>query len=241
MVGFKFENYVRLQDLPSPYNGKLARILSLTSDDHGGRYRVVLQTGEIATHLNHKILVKPENMARACDGCHHAGAATMQYCGNCKNAAYCNAECQRNDWNRHKVVCSNMNAVRQIVKSPLNVAAAHGNLVEVEKLVRAGADVNKVTKDGGTTALLMAAQNGSNLDVIQYLIQQGADKDKASKDDLTKLFVAAEKNHLAVVRYLVQQGADKNKADNDGLTPLAVATDLGHIAVAQYLREQGAI
>jgi hypothetical protein len=98
MVGFKYENFVRLQGLSNAaYNGKLGVIKCFSVDDNG-KFAVELQEGEVALPLNREILVKPENMVRACDCCQQAGAATMQYCGRCRNAAYCNAECQRSDW-----------------------------------------------------------------------------------------------------------------------------------------------
>jgi hypothetical protein len=164
MVGFKFDNFVRLQELSNAaYNGKLARIESLCADESSGEFRVELQLDDdvaVASHLSREIVVKPENMVRACDCCHQAGAATMQYCGRCRNAAYCNAECQRSDWKRHKNECSNMNYQRQVVKNPLHLAAMRGILAEVENLVRAGADVNKATKEDGGTALFAAAMKG---------------------------------------------------------------------------------
>ncbi len=215
------------------YNGKLARI-SL-ADENTGDFIVELQDDEeIASNLSRHVRVKLENMLRACDCCHQAGAATMQYCGRCRNAAYCNAECQRSDWKRHKVDCSLMNAERQVAKSPLILAASRRNLAEVEKLVRAGADVNMATKGDGGTALHMAAQLGQ-LAIVQCLVQHGADKNKAINEGATTLFMAAQQGHLAIVQYLVQQGADKNKATSDGFTPLYVAAQNGYLAVVQHL------
>jgi hypothetical protein len=242
MVEFKLHNLVRLQGLSNAaYNGKVARVESRSADEHAGEYRVELQVDEvIGSHLSRQILVKPDNMARACDCCHQAGAATMQYCGRCRSAAYCNAECQRSDWKRHKVDCSQMNSHRQLGKIPLFIAAGLGNLAEVEKLVRAGADMNKATKDDGMTALHGAVHRGQ-LAVVQYLVQQGADKNKATHDGITPLLIAVHYGHLAVVQCLVQQGADINQAASDGLTPLSTATAAGRVAVANYLREQGAV
>jgi hypothetical protein len=242
MVGFQYLNFVRLQGLKNAaYNGKLARIDSFP-DETTGRFLVELQDDDeaaVASHLSREILVKPENMVRACDCCRQAGAATMQYCGKCKNAAYCNAECQRSDWTRHKADCSKMTAQRQLYKSPLICAAGGGNLSDVEMLVRAGADVNKAIKEDGTTPLAVAASNG-HLPVVQYLVQHGADKNKAMNDGTTPLTMAAQQGQLAVVQYLTQQGADKNQADNDGYTPLIKAARKGHLAVVQYLTQQGA-
>ena len=98
MVGFKMGNFVRLQGLSNAaYNGKLAIIKSLCADENTGRFTVkfrVVDEVAVASNLSREMAIKPENMARACDCCHQAGADTMQYCGKCKNAAYCNAECQ---------------------------------------------------------------------------------------------------------------------------------------------------
>ena len=110
MVGFKVNNFVRLQGLSNAvYNGKLAHTTKQYAD---GAFGVELHVDEeIASHLSREINVKLENVARACNCCLHAGAATMQYCGRCRNAAYCNAECQRGDWERHKVDCRVRNSL----------------------------------------------------------------------------------------------------------------------------------
>jgi hypothetical protein len=217
MVGFKYGNFVRLHGLNNAaYAGKLAIIKSISADENAGRYLVEVVVGEvIASTLSREILVEPENMVRACDGCHLAGAATMQYCGRCKNAAYCNAECQRNDWKRHKVDCREMNCQRQIMKSPLHLAATVGNLAEVQNLVRAGADANNATKKEGCSPLYLAAQRG-HLEVVRYLIDKGAEKDKATNDGAFPLWVAASNGHLEVAQYLVcvagsglQQGEER--------------------------------
>jgi hypothetical protein len=242
MVGFKYNNLVRLQGLiNAAYNGKVAVIISISADENAGRYRVeLLLLGEVACSLSgQQILVKPENMARACDCCYLAGASTMQYCGRCKNAAYCNADCQRSDWTRHKVYCSRMNSQRQLIKCPLHLAASLGNLTEVQNLIREGADVNKATKEDGATPLHIAAEKGQ-LSMVQYLVLQGADVDKATSHGGTPLYLAAFKGFLAVIQCLIQQGADMNKATNDGATPLLMAAQEDHLAVVQYLVQQGA-
>jgi hypothetical protein len=59
------------------YNGKLARVESISAEENAGRYRVELQVDEVVYNLSRQILVKPENMLCACDGCHLVGAATI--------------------------------------------------------------------------------------------------------------------------------------------------------------------
>ena len=210
MVGFRYGNYVVLQGLGNrAYNGKVAIIRTLLgADEDNGRIMVqIVDEGVgVPSSLSRQISVKPENMVRACDCCRHAGAATMQYCGRCKNAAYCNAECQRSDWARHKVYCSTMNSQRQLVKNPLLVAAGRGRLDEVQHLVREGADVNKASKEDGLSAVRLAAEGG-HLSVVQYLVQQGADINQATSRGFTPLSVATIKGHTAVANYLREHGA----------------------------------
>ena len=59
----------------------------------------------------------------------------------------------------------------------------------VERLIAAGADVDKADTDDGTTPLYVAAQNGHH-PVVERLIAAGADVDKATTDnDFTPLFL----------------------------------------------------
>nr|GAT48625.1 predicted protein [Mycena chlorophos] len=37
---------------------------------------------------------------------------SMRRCGGCSNAYYCNGDCQRRDWKRHKIVCYNLRLSR---------------------------------------------------------------------------------------------------------------------------------
>jgi hypothetical protein len=239
MGGFKPGQYVRLRGLSSAaYNGKLAKVSSPIDD--GGQHLIELHEDEVAsTSLNREIRIKPENMAHACNCCHKADVAKMQFCGKCKMAAYCNVECQRNDWKRHKAEdCERLGTTREFTKSPLMLAAGMGRLAEVQRLVERGADVNLTASDG-TTALYMAAQNG-NLSMVQYLVQRGAGKEQVYKDGGTPLLVAVQYGYLAIVRYLAQQGADKERVRNDGATPLLIAAYKGNLAIVQCLVQRGA-
>lgn len=62
-----------------------------------------------------------------------------------------------------KVDCSNMTAQRQLVQSPLILAAMQGDLSKVQNLIREGADMDKAM-----TPLLVAAAAG-HLAVVRYL------------------------------------------------------------------------
>ena len=140
---------------------------------------------------------------------------------------YCNRECQRNDWKRHKVECGRLRFRRQIAKSDLISAAEIGDLNAVRNLLQQGADINESTSSGSTP--IHAAAANSHLAIVRHLVQEGAEKENALDDDTTPLMIAAFSGHTAVVQYLADQGCDVDKARRDyGFTPLAHAACKGH-------------
>ncbi|KAG5188616.1 hypothetical protein JKP88DRAFT_275825 [Tribonema minus] len=48
----------------------------------------------------------------ACDGCGSADRIRLKACGRCGDAKYCGAECQRDDWPRHKTECGTCKRLR---------------------------------------------------------------------------------------------------------------------------------
>ena len=239
MGGFKPHQLVRLQGLDNEaWNGKLALVKSLVLEDGRHRVQVRSEDGDAAT-LGQVVSIKPENMAHACNHCHKADVAEMLFCGKCRMAGYCNAECQRNDWQRHKGDCTNLGIHRDMTKSPLFVAALNGDSLVVQSLLQQGAEVNRGNSSNKMAPLVVAALRG-HLDVVRFLVEQNADKEKATTDGATPLIVAAGEGRLAVLQYLVQQGADKNKTCKAGCTPLLVAAKHGQLSVAKYLVQQGA-
>lgn len=70
-------------------------------------------------------------------------------------------------------------------------------------LVEAGADVNILNPDTGTTALHHAAARCS-LDATQLLVERGATVDKISATGATVVHEAAHSGALQVLRLLLQ-------------------------------------
>lgn len=73
--------------------------------------------------------------------------------------------------------------------SLLVTAAQEGDVVKVQKLISAGADVNGVEQKFHWTPLLMAISN-NNVEAVCYLLQNGADVDFGSDLDETPLMYA---------------------------------------------------
>jgi ankyrin repeat protein len=73
--------------------------------------------------------------------------------------------------------------------TPLLFAAREGNLQSVVTLLKAGADINQVSKGDQTSPLLMATLNG-HFDIALMLLEKGADPKLASEANATPLYAA---------------------------------------------------
>ncbi len=120
-------------------------------------------------------------------------------------------------------------------------ACKNRDLPEVERLITAGADVNKSRTDTGATPLYGVCQKGY-LEIVERLITAGADVNKSRTDTgATPLFVASQSGHLNIVERLITAGADVNKGRTDnGVTPLFIASQNGHLEIVKQLIAGGA-
>jgi hypothetical protein len=190
---FRVHHLVRLRGLINhpALNGKLCRIKSVV-DGTPGKFHLTLLDDQVRPPVPvvppRQMAIKTDNMRHACDYCLvvEAEGEVLQSCGKCKTARYCNAECQRADWARHK-------DPECLVYSGVALALLHacmaGNDVEVQRWVEeGGANENKANVDG-TTPLLFAASLGQ-LKVVRYLVEHGADKEKVDSNGRTALYTA---------------------------------------------------
>ena len=136
---YQLGQFVRLKGLTNVlFNDKLGRVGPFPSSELccNGRYRVIL-IGEVAPPLLRELSVKPENLEHACTRCHKGGEKLLS-CGKCRHALYCDRECQRMDWERHKTECRSCGHARDATKNPLILAVEAGNMGLVHKLVQEG-------------------------------------------------------------------------------------------------------
>ena len=146
-------------------------------------------------------------------------------------------------------------------RSPLQIAAAEGDLQLVKLLVNHQAQIDPEV-DPTKKPLALAVENG-HLEVAQLLIENGAETTlqivveigdlKATEDRLAKnkdqinnkegnlpLHVAAAQGHLAMVNLLLANGADAAAKNFAGWTPLHLAARGGHKQLIRPLIEHGA-
>src|SRR5262249_51456044 len=98
------------------------------------------------------------------------------------------------------------------------------------RLIQRGAHAN-ARLPNGSTPLVMAAGEGSDLDLVKLLIAKGADLNArgtayyecSSRKDSTALMIAADRGWEELVDLLLDAGADVNAGNNAGETALACA------------------
>lgn len=130
-------------------------------------------------------------------------------------------------------------------QTALQTAAADGNLVVVEVLLKNNASVNGVLfcLDGTGRTPLQAAAGGGHLAVVDRLLDSWANINSgpAKVRGRTALQAAAEGGYLNVVnRLLPFADVNAKPSTSHGLTALQAAAGAGHLAVVDRLLECGA-
>jgi len=184
---------------------------------------------------------------KVCSKCGQCPAAGTQLrrCGSCLAVKYCSSACQTEDWASHKPVCKNVGAARKEELMPLLLAAQNGDVATVERLLKAGAKVDRGAFYGNqesailSTPLLTAAAAG-HAAVVAVLLKAGAKINRATAGGFTPLFAAAQEGHMDAVMVLVGAGAEIDIMTDEQSTPLHVAAQRGHEAVLAVLIKAGA-
>ena len=118
-------------------------------------------------------------------------------------------------------------------------AAKSGDLLTIKRLITELPDIN-VKSNEGSTALLLASENGHK-DVVQILLAKGAYINaERDTDNRTALILASERGFVDIVKVLLDNGADVNAKYNISLTALLNASFRGDINIVMLLLNKGA-
>ena len=123
---------------------------------------------------------------------------------------------------------------------PLIEAAASGDNVQVQQLLRAGADVNEAQGDG-MTALHWAAETGND-ELADMLIYAGSHLDAGTRiGQYTPLHIASRQGNAYIVKALIEAGANVEAATtNSGAMPIHLAAASGNADAVAALIDGGA-
>ena len=109
----------------------------------------------------------------------------------------------------------------QIPTDALHRAAKAGDLDGLHASLEAGADINRLDKQGWTA--LMHAVNKGNVLIVEALVEAGADLDVRAADGATALFMSAVLGDPQIVAQLMKAGADISVQGPRGKTAVDVA------------------
>ena len=130
---------------------------------------------------------------------------------------------------------ANVSARNRAGVMPLELAAINGSAAIIERLIKAGADVNRPLNSSGDTALMMASRSGK-AGAVKALLDHGAQINaKETWGDTTALMWAVSEGNHDVVKLLIERGADVNARTKfvpsatgrgfEGATPVAAKAD----------------
>jgi ankyrin repeat protein len=130
-------------------------------------------------------------------------------------------------------------------------AAYEGNLIEVERLIAEGADINAFAEINDSSSSgytwsytytpLGGASATGHIEIVKLLIQNGADVNAGCQFDRTALMQACDYGNIEIVKLLIQNGAEINATAFMGSTALMDACNSGNLEIVKILLDNGAL
>jgi ankyrin repeat protein len=123
--------------------------------------------------------------------------------------------------------------------TPLQWAVFKGDVAEVQRLLKAGADVS-LANNYGATPMGLAAEV-ANTTILKLLLEAGADADSPSPEGQTALLAVARTGNVEAARLLVDHGATVDAREKwGGQTALMWASARRHPEMMKFLIARGA-
>lgn len=131
-----------------------------------------------------------------------------------------------------------VNSLTHNSETPLYFAAKNGHFRAARRLIRAGADLNKMSND--LSSPLFAAVDSGHKEIVELLVSEGAEVNGTHFiSGWSCLHQAVYKGHTEIVKFLVNV-CSLEATDDYGITPLFVAAQYGHHQCLEILANAGA-
>ena len=127
---------------------------------------------------------------------------------------------------------------RALRADDLPVAAAHGSLANVQRLLELGFSAN--TQDAQGASALLRACGAGHADVAACLLDAGADATQAAHSGVTPLVAAVSARREATISLLLARNVAVDQRLPNDATPLMVAAAMGYPEIAELLLNAGA-
>ncbi|XP_074286519.1 ankyrin repeat domain-containing protein EMB506, chloroplastic isoform X2 [Silene latifolia] len=132
----------------------------------------------------------------------------------------------------------NLKRISTVKWAALHTLALSGQIHYLDQLLKNGANIDSVDKDGRTA--LHVSVIGKKEAVISHLLRKGANPHVKDKDGVTPLHFAVQVGALQTVKLLIKSNVDVNTSDNEGWTSLHVAMQSRSRDITKVLLVNGA-
>jgi ankyrin repeat protein len=133
----------------------------------------------------------------------------------------------------------NVNSRNPDGSTPLQYAVYNGDVDEVRRLLKAGADVT-LANNYGATPMTLAAEV-ANIDILRLLLEVGANADSPNPEGQTALMAVSRTGNVEAARLLLDHGATVDAKEKwGGQTALMWASARRHPEMVQLLISKGA-
>lgn len=120
----------------------------------------------------------------------------------------------------------------------LTKAVARGDVADVRRHLRKGADLKKANASGWTALHYAVLRN--KLEVTRVLLENGADANAVTAKKLSTLHFCAQRNYLEMAELLIGKDTRLDLGDQDGWTALHHAAAHNRLEMAKLFLEKGA-
>jgi ankyrin repeat protein len=121
-------------------------------------------------------------------------------------------------------------------ETPLTTAVISDHLIQVDLLLKYGADPNLSSKSG--TPLQIACHSNSE-QIVNKLLAVGADLTKENDEGLAAIHYAAKNGNESIISALLQQGESCDHLSQQGISPLIAAASAGKRDIVEFLLKSG--